>query len=311
MLVTHGFRFLKHGSYWAYRLTTWAILAAGLLWAVVVISLRYFLLPDIDRFREPIMRSVSQAIGQTVEIGRIEGDWRGYRPALRFFDVRVHEAGGQQTLSLERVDTVLSWRTLMRGTIVFKLIEFYASDVEIRRDSLGTLWLAGEALQRREAGVRSTSMKWLFAQEQILVRGAQVTWIDEMRAAPALQVRDIDIRIENDGLRHRLGVTGSPPAELASKVTVNAEFFGKDIEDFAGKGRLYAEFEYADLAFAREWVSLPVDLDSGLGVMRLWIDMENRTVRRVIAEASLVNVAGRLGAGLDTFALASLSGRVQ
>ena len=311
MLFKYGFSFLKHSSYWAYRLVVWAILVMGLVWAISVIGLRYFVLPGIDAYREPIVRSVSQAIGQQVEIGRIAGDWSGYRPALTFFDVRVHEGGGQQTLGLERVDTVLSWRTLISGTIVFKLIGFSGSHVEIRRDSLGTLWLAGEALQRRQAGSRSHLMKWLFAQEEIVVRGAQVTWIDEMRAAPALEIRDIDLRIENDGLHHRLGVTGTPPADLSSKVAVKVEFFGQDLDDFAGSGRVYTEFEYANLALVREWVPLPFDIDSGLGVLRLWIDVENRSVRRVIAEADLVNVAGRLDEHLDAFALARLSGRVQ
>jgi len=307
----YGFRVLKYSSYWAYRLVIWAVLAAGVAAAVTVIGLRYFLLPRIDEYREPIVRSISQAIGQTVEMGRIAGDWRGLRPSLTFFDVQVHEVGGQRTLALDRVDTVLSWRTLISGTIVFKLIEFTGPHVEIRRDSLGTLWVAGEALQRREAGARSRVMKWLFAQQEIVVRGAGVTWIDEMRSAPVLQVKDIGLRIENDGLRHRLGVTGTPPAELASDVSVNIEFFGESIEDFAGRGRLYAEFEYANLAFAREWVSLPLDMHSGLGVMRMWIDVENRAVRRVIAEANLVNVAGRLDTDVDAFELASLSGRAQ
>lgn len=302
---------MKHSTYWTYRLVIWTVLLAGVVGAVTLVSVRYVLLPEIDKYREPIVRSVSQALGQTVEIGRITGDWRGLRPALTFFDVQVHEFGGQRTLALDRVDTVLSWRTLISGTIVFKLIEFSGSHVEIRRDSLGTLWLAGEALQRREAGARSRVMKWLFAQQEIVVHGAQVTWIDEMRSAPALEVREIGLRIENNGLRHRLGVIGTPPAGLASNVSVSIEFFGESIEDFAGRGRLYAEFDYANLALVREWVSLPVEMDSGLGVMRLWIDVENRSVRKVIAEANLVNVAGRLDAELDAFELASLSGRVQ
>ena len=300
-----------HGSYWLIRLAGWIVLVIGIAWAVAVVGLRYFLLPGIDAYRDPIVRSVSQAIGQKVEIGRIKGDWRGFRPALTFFEVRVHEGGGQQTLALDRVHTVLSWKTLISGTIVFKRIEFSGSHVEIRRDSIGTLWLAGEALQRRRAGDRSQSMKWLFAQEEIVVRGAQVTWIDEMRSAPALQIKDIDLRIENDGLQHRLGVTGTPPVDLASKVVVSIEFNGQDLRDFAGSGRVYTEFEYANLALARKWVPLPFEIDSGLGVMRLWLDIENRSLRQIIAEADLVNVSGRLGESVDPFALASVSGRIQ
>lgn len=311
MFVKHSFRFLKHGSYWACRLIVWLGLFVGLVWALAVLLMRYFLLPNVDEYREPIVLSVSEAIGQTVEIGRIEGDWRDFWPELQLFGVRVHEPGGLQTLALDRVDTVLSWKTLIAGKIVFKLIEFTGSNVEIRRDSLGTLWLAGKAVERREPESRSRALSWLLAQQQIVVDGARVTWIDEMRSAPVLEVRDVKLRIENSGQRHSFELTGKPPAEVASAVTVSGQFSGSDFENLSGRGRLYAEFEYADLAYAQKWFALPVELDSGLGVMRLWIDIEDRAIQRVIAEGDLVNVTGRLGADLDTFALASVSGNIQ
>ena len=72
-MLTHGFRFLKLGCFWLYRLVFWLVLVVGIAWALVVMVLSYFILPNIDEYAEPILSSVSQAIGQTVEIGRIEG----------------------------------------------------------------------------------------------------------------------------------------------------------------------------------------------------------------------------------------------
>lgn len=278
----------------------------------VVISLRFFVLPGIDDYREPIAHSVAQAIGQSVEIGRIEGDWRDYRPQLRLFDVRIHEAGGQQTLAFDRVDTVLSWRSLIARNIIFKLIEIAGPDLEIRRDSLGTLWVAGTPIARQEPGSRSRLAEWLIKQEQIVVRNARISWIDEMRAAPTLVVDDVTIQMENAGSHHQFDVTGAPPAELASAVTLSADFTGERIRDIAAwRGQIFGEFEYANLALAREWISLPVDFDSGLGVLRVWMDVAESKVTRVIAEGNLVNVKASLAPGLEPIALANLSGRLQ
>jgi uncharacterized protein (TIGR02099 family) len=310
-LLTLGSKFLKHSCFWLYRTVFWLVLAVGIAWALVVVILSYFVLPRIDEYSEPILKSVSQAIGQEVEIGRIEGSWRDYRPALRFFDVQVREAGGLQTLALDQVDTVLSWRSLIVGNIVFRLIEFSGSNIEFRRDSIGTFWVAGKAVERKEPGTPSRMLGWLMAQERIVVDAAQVIWIDEMRSAPALLIKEVRLRLENSGKRHRFGLTGKPPAELASAITLNADFYGNALEGFTGQARVYAEVEYANLAYAQEWFSLPLELDSGLGVLRLWMDIENRALQRVIAEGNLVNVAGRLKPELDRFALASLSGRVQ
>ena len=66
-------RFLKNGSAWAYRLTTWLLLILVTCAGAAVVALRFFVLPSVDEYREPIAQSIAQAIGQTVEIGRIEG----------------------------------------------------------------------------------------------------------------------------------------------------------------------------------------------------------------------------------------------
>jgi uncharacterized protein (TIGR02099 family) len=278
----------------------------------VVVALRFFVLPSVDEYREPIAQSIAQAIGQTVEIGRIEGDWRDFRPQLRLFDVHIHEAGGLQTLAFERIDTVLSWRSLIARNIVFKIIELAGPDLEIRRDSLGTLWVAGTPIARREPGDRSRLAEWLIKQQRIVVRDARISWIDEMRAAPTLIVEDVTIEMENAGSDHRFVVTGAPPMELASAVTISAEFDGVRIRDIASwNGQIYGGFEYANLAFARQWISLPVDFDSGLGLLSVWIDVSESKITRVIADGNLVNVGARLAPDIEPLALASLSGRFQ
>jgi len=278
----------------------------------MIIAFRLFVLPSVDEYREPIAQSIAQAIGQTVEIGRIEGDWRDFRPQLRLFDVRIHEAGGLQTLAFERIDTALSWRSLIARNIVFKIIELAGPDLEIRRDSLGTLWVAGTPIARREPGDRSRLVEWLFKQQQIVVRDARISWIDEMRAAPTLVVDDVTIEMENAGSDHRFVVTGTPPIELASAVTFSAEFVGERIRDIASwNGQVFGGFEYANLAFAQQWISLPVDFDSGLGLLSVWIDVSESKITRVLADGNLVNVGARLAPDIEPLALASLSGRVQ
>jgi uncharacterized protein (TIGR02099 family) len=278
----------------------------------MIVALRLFVLPSVDEYREPIAQSIAQAIGQTVEIGRIEGDWRDFRPQLRLFDVRIHEAGGLQTLAFERIDTALSWRSLIARNIVFKIIELAGPDLEIRRDSLGTLWVAGTPIARREPGDRSRLTEWLFRQQQIVVRDARISWIDEMRAAPTLIVDDVTIEMENAGSDHRFVVTGTPPVELASAVKVSAEFVGERIRDIASwDGEIVGGFEYANLAFAQQWISLPVEFDSGLGLLSVRVDVSGSKITRVIADGNLVNVGARLARDIEPLALASLSGRVQ
>ena len=61
-----------------------------LLWAVfflvalAFLGLRYWVLPNVERYRPDIVSAVSAAIGRPVTVERISADWRGLRPQLEF-----------------------------------------------------------------------------------------------------------------------------------------------------------------------------------------------------------------------------------
>lgn len=311
MLLKYSFAFLKHGSVWTYRLATWAVLILGFGFAAAVIALRYLFLPNIDAYREPIVTTVSRAVGQPVSIGRIEGSWRGYRPELRLFDVRLLEPGGEVGLELARVDTVLSWVSLLAGDVVFHSLEISGPVLEMRRDSLGVIWVAGNALEQGPAAGGGFA-DWLIAQRQIIVRNARIVWIDEMQAASELIIDKVNLRIDNDGETHRIGLIGTPPPELASALVLRGEFTGRSVRALgAWRGRVYAEVDYANLAQAQTWVPVPNRVESGLGVLRLWLDVAELKVGSAIADLDLVNVRARPFSDEEPLELAHVSGRMQ
>ena len=66
--------------------------------ALVLLTLRYRILPDIERYHEQITAAASAAIGQPLTIGRIEADWDGLRPRLLLSDVQdTGQAGPRRT----------------------------------------------------------------------------------------------------------------------------------------------------------------------------------------------------------------------
>ncbi len=75
-----------------------------------MLGLRYWILPNIERYHDPITLSISEAIGRPVTIGKIEADWLGMRPHLLLTDVRVFEQArlGSTALALNQVDVVVS-----------------------------------------------------------------------------------------------------------------------------------------------------------------------------------------------------------
>ena len=112
MTAAAALRWLKKSTLWTYRTLVWAMLAAIFAVGAVVLGLRYWVLPNIDHFRDDIARAVSNASRQHISIGKISGNWDGLRPRLVLENVMVYDRADRPALELTRVDSTLSWRSL-------------------------------------------------------------------------------------------------------------------------------------------------------------------------------------------------------
>ena len=310
MFLKTCFAFLKHGSMWTYRVATYAVLIAGLSFFALVLGLRYLVLPHIDDYREPIARAITRSIGQQVTIGSITGSWQGYRPELNLMDVKVFGTDGQPALVLDRVETVLSWLSLLSAEWRFDSLAVYGSELDVKRDTSGVIWIAGIAMQPQDSAGGGFG-DWLLAQRQVLVRDATITWLDEMRSAPKLQLDKLNFRLDSDGGVHRFGLTAVPPAQIASPLVARGEFLGRDIREVQlWNGKLYAEIDYADLALAQAWIPAPFELTSGVGSLRLWLELSGTRLGAATADVRLVNVQTRLASNLPELVLSEVQGRL-
>ena len=308
MFFKYSLAFLKHGSLWTYRAATYAVLIAGFSFFVLVLGLRYLVLPHIDDYREPIAQTITRSIGQHVTIGSITGSWEGYRPELSLMDVKVFGVDGQPVVVLNRVETVLSWLSLLSAEWRFNSLAVYGPVLEIKRDISGVLWIAGIAI-KPQGGSRFGD--WLLAQRQVVVRDAAISWLDEMRAAPKLQLDKVNFRLDRDGGVHRFGLTAVPPAQIASQLLARGEFLGRDVSEVQlWNGKLYIEIGNADLALAQAWIPAPLEIASGLGSLRLWLELNGTRLGAATADLRLVNVQTRLASHLPELLLSEVHGRL-
>ena len=310
MFLKYCFAVLKHGSLWTYRAATYAVLIAGLGFFALVLGLRYFVLPNIDDYREPIAQTITRSVGQRVTIGSITASWEGYRPELNLMDVKVFGTDGEPALVLDRVETVLSWLSLLAAEWRFNSLAVYGPELEVKRDASGVFWIAGIAMQPQD-GAGGGFGDWLLAQRQVLVRDATITWLDELRGAPKLQLDKVNFRLDRDGDVLRFGLTAVPPAQIASPLVARGEFLGRDVREVQlWNGKLYAEIDYADLVLAQVWIPSPLELTSGLGSLRLWLELDGTRLGAATADVKLVNVQTRLASNLPELSLSEVQGRM-
>lgn len=290
------------------RLLAWSLFAAWLCFVALILALRYLILPSIGDYRVQIERAASQAIGQPVTIGRIEARWRGLNPDLVLDQVGVLDRQGQAAFSLTRVESVLSWESLLRFKPILSLLAFDGPVLHVRRDTSGRISVAGVDT---EGESDPAFAEWVLAQQRIRIRDATIVWDDRLREAPPLILEDLQFGLDNRGRRHRFGLSAAPPEALAARIDIRGEVqgdLGEALEHLAGK--LFVEVDYADLAGWHAWLDYPVGLPQGRGAVRFWGDWRDGG-GQMTTDVALEAVRVRLGRNLPELELASLRGRVE
>ena len=290
--------------------------AEVLLWALFFVAatffltLRYWVLPNVERYRPDIVSAVSQAVGLPVTVERISADWRGLRPQLEFVNVRLFDASGHEVLALPSVVNVIAWRSLL--FLDLRLHSFEVDDLKlsVRRDAQGRITIAGLLLDAAKKGDGKLT-DWVLGQREIVVRNAEIDWDDELRRAPPLKLSGLNFRLQNDGDEHSAGFSARPPRELGTSVEVRAELVGHTVaQPGAWNGRLFAEVGNTDLSAWRAWLDYPIDVRSGEGAVRVWATLAEGKLRRVAADVALSNVVAQLGPDLPLLRLSGLQGRL-
>jgi len=290
----------------ALEILAWIVFFAA---ALAFLALRYWLLPNVERYRDDIVAAASQATGLKISVGAIEPDWRGFLPRLIVADVRVYDPSGREALVLPVVDAVISWRTLLHAELRMHSLSIDGPRMSLRRDRDGTITIAGIRLGDHAGDTKLAD--WILEQREIEVRNAEIGWLDEMRGAPPLALTQLNARLRNEDYDHSFGLSARPPAELGSALEVRAELAGGSVRQLQSwNGRVFAELGTTDLAAWRAWFDYPVDVRKGHGAVRLWTTLVGGEVRRATADLALSNVVGKLAKDLPVLEVASVSGRL-
>jgi len=302
--------FIAHpGVRQAWHWTMRGLLLLYFAFVLLVLALRYLILPNVENYRSDIERAASRALGLSVAIGGIAASWDGINPDLVLSDVRLSDAQGQPALTFTRVESILSWTSLPRLQLRLHLLRIDEPTLHLRRDADGRFFVAGIAVteQDEDGGLAD----WVLVQKRIRVNGATVLWEDAKRNAPALILEDVNVALDNDGRQHRFGLTVLPPPELASKLDLRGDFRGRDGTSAAAwKGQAFAQIDQVDLAAWRHWFDYPFALPQGRGAVRAWVGFADGNLQEVTADLALDEVHLRLASDLPQLELEHLAGRV-
>ena len=290
------------------------LLVLYFIFCTTVIGLRYLVLPNIERYKPHVEQMASKALARTVTVGTIHASWHGLNPHLVLNNVVVHNRRGEPALSLPQVAGTLSWKSVMVADLRLETLQIDRPDLEVERTSDGKLYVGG-VLVEQSANDDGKGLDWLLSQRQIVVRNGWVRWRDALRGAPELKLEQVDLLLQNQWRHHRFALKATPPAELGAPLDVRADFrhpsFASRISDVRRwTGTVYADWRDTDLARWSAWVDYPVEVQSGAGAVRAWLDFDQARVAGFTADVSLTGLWTRLARELEPLALKQANGRI-
>jgi uncharacterized protein (TIGR02099 family) len=284
------------------------------VFALLLLVVRFVVFPHVESYRDTLAATLSRELGHPVEISALTTGWDGWNPKLLVEGFRVRgdaRGGGTPLMELPAIEMIVAWTSLPLFELRLKQLIIERPRLAVRRERSGIMHLAGIEFDPAQMTDDSPILDWILRQKRIEVRDALIVWDDDLRNAPQLVLDRVQFRLDNSFGRHRFGLKGTPPAELAAPLDLRGDLKGTSLKDWQhAEGELFVRLDYADVAAWREWLPLPGQIATGKGAMRIWFQFADGEPREVVADLELDAVKARLGEALPELDLAHLVGRV-
>jgi len=296
------------------KISRWVLYAIALVLALAIIAvavMRFVIFPNIGEYKERIAAQATQVLGQKVTIGNIETGWDKFSPHIALKEVDLFDAENRPALHLKNVEATLSWLSvpLMQPRLSHFLV--HKPDLTIRRTVDGHIYLAGIDLAGES---KPTFANWLLSQSEVRVENANLVWQDELRQAPTLMLYNINLTLENPAWRSLFGqhiftLTANTSAGTTKPLVASGTFVGRDVSQIKNwHGKLQLQAADTDLTAWKPWLDYPLDLQSGTGNSKIWLDFADNKIEAVKADVALTNVSAKLNQAAEPFVAMHFSG---
>jgi len=304
---------IKRSLVWLYNAVTYLLWAGVITATLLLLGLRYYVLPQINQQKDAIAQQASKSIGLKVTIGDIKAGWHGLRPNIELFNVDLYDTQNRPALTLEYIEAQPSWLSLAVGEVRLAKLVMHKPILTVRREQDGTIYVAGISMSGPS---HPEFPNWLLRQSQVDILDASVLWQDDFRGAPPLALEKLSLRLsssiwESVLERHHFGLQATPSAGSSKPIDIRGSLTGEDVSHpEQWKGTIYARLEGTDLAAWSAWVSYPFDIRQGHGAAQLWLEFSRQQADAVTADLQLDNVVAHLGQNLPLASLRNFAGHL-
>lgn len=205
----------------AYQFTVYVVGISVLMAAIAVTTVR-LLLPDIGMYRTEVEAWVSRYMGFPVVFHTIHADWEGWRPHLYLTDINLLNKAGTRPIThfdsaQINIDPVA---TLIHRQIIPQHLTISGFELSVIRREDGSIYIEDIELEKpgtEQAGDNELA-EWLFKQNVIEIKNAEIEWIDIKHSQEAVLLTNVNLQLRTDPGRLQFEGTTELPAIYGEKM---------------------------------------------------------------------------------------------
>jgi len=266
---------------------------------ITALFVQFWLFPNINQYKNDIAQALSKGLKQPVTISSIRANWKNLQPSAVLDNVIILDAENRPALSLKQSEIVLSWLSFLALEPRFADITIYSPHLEVRRSLDGAIWVAGIQVNNAEKSDPSAA-NWLLRQSAIHISNASLSWTDEIRNAPALQLEDVNIALTSPPWKkllknHLLTMSAQPTVGTKKPITISANVYGNDVSQLhTWRGKLSLAIQNTDLTAFKPWFDYPIAIERGFGSLVGQLHFAHNEITNFDSDLKIKNTLVRL-----------------
>ncbi|MGB1579915.1 MAG: YhdP family protein [Nevskiales bacterium] len=202
------------------------IIAAVLMGAVRLIDL------TAPRYRQVLANRITEAIEQPVEVGSIGMSWRRLRPTVELNQVLIlHPDNRLPVFRLASVQVPFKWSALLRAEFEPAEVILNGMDITLEWRPDGSVGIKGIDFLSGSQGSEELDLTTVFAQLRQLghveIRDSELAWLDLGGPVGLDHVSNLNAELLAEKGEYSLNVEADLPAELGSKLRLQAYVQGE------------------------------------------------------------------------------------
>lgn len=303
----------------------WSVVLLYFCFCALVLTTRWILLPQVDKYKDDIARYVGSVLHAEVSIGRVSPRWDTFWPRLSLRDVVIERpdprSRSTHVLRLPEVEASFYWSSLL-GQPVFRHLQISNAQFTVRRVGENVFDIAGFLLDLNDSAAdgafkthagSSGLCDWILRQGRIDVTNGRILYENLLSEdhPRGTALTEVNFTFESGVNDYRVGFQAELAGRLDNSIDLRARFaaplFGERGWN-TWTGEAYASIDALNIArLLRPVEAVRRVLKAADGDTRTWLRFHDGRIEELTSRLALSDVVLQLSPETDALRIRRLS----